>query len=145
MLETIKRRLMRLLPDGVAGRLRSWRVRRLIRTYRPHVVEHTYGAERLKVYLADPMAQGWYDSDWPELPELARLRQSRLRPGARVFAVGAHQGVVAAMIARADNSTTARDRGDGSPSKPSPSTNSPNASDCRTSSSWTSKAPSASP
>jgi len=64
------------------------------------VVEHTYGNERLKVYLADPLSQAWYDEDWSELPEVATLRQSRLHPGAKVFDIGAHQGVVALMIAR---------------------------------------------
>jgi len=54
---------------------------------------------RLKVFLADPLSEGWYDHDWPELPEVTILRRNRLRPGARVFDLGAHQGVVAMMLA----------------------------------------------
>jgi FkbM family methyltransferase len=72
----------------------------LVSTFPARVVEHTYGGGKLRVYLADPLAQGWYDSDWPELPEVVALRRTRLRPGARVFDVGAHQGVVALMLAR---------------------------------------------
>jgi FkbM family methyltransferase len=64
------------------------------------VVEHTFGGGSLKVYLSDPVSQVWYDHDEPELPEIANLRKTRLRPGARVFDIGAHQGVVALMLAR---------------------------------------------
>ncbi|HKY33556.1 MAG TPA: FkbM family methyltransferase [Candidatus Polarisedimenticolia bacterium] len=99
MLAKIKRWLLLRLPPTWAGRLRAWRVRHLIRTFPARVVEHSYGGSRLKVFLADPLSQGWYDGDWPALPEIASLQQSRLRSGARVFDVGAHQGVVAAMLA----------------------------------------------
>ncbi|MDW8244845.1 MAG: FkbM family methyltransferase [Thermogemmata sp.] len=51
------------------------------------------------MYLADPLSQGWYDHDWPLLPEIVELQKSRLRIGATVFDIGAHHGVVAAMLA----------------------------------------------
>jgi FkbM family methyltransferase len=47
------------------------------------------------------MAEGWYDHDGPELPEIAFLRRHRLKAGARVFDLGAHQCVVALMLADA--------------------------------------------
>jgi FkbM family methyltransferase len=100
MLGAMKRRMLGLLGPALAGRLRAWRTRRLIATFRERVVEHAYGGHRLRVHLSDPLARGWYDQDWPELPEFALLRRSRLRPGAVVFDLGAHQGVVAAMMAR---------------------------------------------
>lgn len=100
MLESIKRALLSLLPTTIAGRLRAWRVNRSIRTFSDRVVERTYGTGPLRVHLSDPMAQGWYDRDWAELPEIAALRGDRLRPGARIFNLGAHQGVVALMLAR---------------------------------------------
>jgi FkbM family methyltransferase len=96
----IKRLIMGLLPSRLAGWLRAWRVRRDIGAYTARVVERAFGAGRLRVYLSDPLAEGWYDHDWPELPEVAALRQTTLRPGARVFDIGAHQGVVALMLAR---------------------------------------------
>ncbi len=100
MLRTIKKAVLSIIPPAIAGRLRSWRIRRIIRTFSSRVVEHTYGAGRFKVFVADPMSEAWYDSDWTELPEVTTLRRSRLRPGARVFDLGAHQGVVALMLAR---------------------------------------------
>ena len=48
----------------------------------------------------DPLSAGWYDRDWPVLPEVRELSQSQLRPGARVFNLWAHHGVVALMLAR---------------------------------------------
>jgi len=89
-----------MVPATVAGRLRAWRTHRVIRSYVARVVEHNYGGSHFRVYLADPLAQSWYDHDCPEQPEVVMLRQSRLRPGARVFNLGAHQGVVALMLAR---------------------------------------------
>ena len=75
-------------------------MRRTIRTYRPRRVRHTYGGFSLDIDLADPLAEGWYDHDWPELAEVVLLCQAGLGPGARVFDLGAHQGVVALMLAR---------------------------------------------
>lgn len=46
------------------------------------------------------MAEAWYDRDLPELNEIALLKCGRLRPGAKVFDLGAHQGVFALMMAR---------------------------------------------
>jgi FkbM family methyltransferase len=99
-LKTVKRTFLRFLPPAVAGRLRTWRVQRLIAKYPVRVVRHTYGSSPLAVYLSDPLAEGWYDHDWPDLPEIAALRHSRLRTGALVFDIGAHQGIVAMMLAR---------------------------------------------
>lgn len=67
--------------------------------YREHVASHTYGGLQLSVLLADPMGEKWYDRDWPELPEIALLKSHGLRPGATVFDIGAHQCVVAMMLA----------------------------------------------
>jgi FkbM family methyltransferase len=73
---------------------------RKIATYRKRIVHHSYGLHQLAVSLEDPVAEDWYDHDWPVTPELACLSRSRLGPGARVFDLGAHQGVVALMLAR---------------------------------------------
>jgi FkbM family methyltransferase len=62
-------------------------------------VEHTYGGVRLSVALEDPLAEGWYDRDWPSVPEVSALTASRLKSGAQVFDLGAHQGIVAMMLA----------------------------------------------
>ena len=95
----LKKLAARILPPSLVGRYRGWRVRRLIAGYSPRVVEHQYGAARLRIELTDPMAAGWYDHDWSELPEIETLRGRTLRPGACVFDIGAHHGVVALMLA----------------------------------------------
>ncbi len=100
MAATLRHRLLETLPGPLAGRLRTWWLRRLIRRFPARVVTRTYGAGSLRVHVGDPLAAGWYDHDWDELPEIAALRLTRLRPGALVFDVGAHQGVVAMMLAR---------------------------------------------
>jgi FkbM family methyltransferase len=69
--------------------------------FRPRMVTHTYAGVSLKVFLADPVAEAWYDSDQHERPEIALLKTSSLRPGALVFDLGAHQCVFAMMLANA--------------------------------------------
>lgn len=100
MLRRLKALARRVLPDSLLGRLRAWQLRRLVRNYRPRTVRHTYGGHTLDICLVDPLGQGWYDRDWSEQAEIRFLKQSRLRPGATVFDLGAHQGVVALMLAR---------------------------------------------
>jgi FkbM family methyltransferase len=75
-------------------------VKRRTARYGRRVVSHSYGSQELTISLEDPVAEEWYDYDWPLPPELVRLRESRLVAGARVFDVGAHQGVVALMLSR---------------------------------------------
>jgi FkbM family methyltransferase len=103
----VKEWIKRVTPGFVWRALRRWRsrhlaarYRRLLRDFPRRVVEHSYGGCRLKITLADPDGAAWYDRDWPRLPEIELLASSRLRPGATVFNVGAHQGVVALMLAR---------------------------------------------
>lgn len=94
--------LKRLARTLTPGPLRRWLQRRKLRgqlaAYPRRVVEHRYGDATLRVELADGLAEGWYDHDWDALPEFAVLSRSRLRAGARVFDVGAHQGVVGLML-----------------------------------------------
>jgi len=99
-MSAITRTFLRLLPPAVAGRVRAWYIGRLVANFPCRTVEHTYGGGRLRVHLSDPLSEGWYDHDWVELPEIATLRGNTLRPGAHVFNIGAHQGVVALMLGR---------------------------------------------
>jgi FkbM family methyltransferase len=75
-------------------------IRHEISAYRNRVTSHSYGGQEFLVSLEDPVAEAWYDHEWPLTPELACLSSSRLTRGARVFDLGAHQGVVALMLSR---------------------------------------------
>jgi FkbM family methyltransferase len=93
-----------LLPAGVRqtlrGRLRRLHLRFIVSRFAAYDARHRYGDQSFVVHIADPLARGWYDHDWDAGTELTLLQsRGRLQPGARVFDVGAHQGVVALMIA----------------------------------------------
>jgi FkbM family methyltransferase len=90
-----------LAPRWLWSHLRTWKMQRSVARFAAYTTEHSYGGLRLRVHIGDPLARGWYDHDWPALPEIDLLRQHRLHPGARVFDIGAHQGVVALMLAHA--------------------------------------------
>jgi FkbM family methyltransferase len=95
----LKRLVRRVTPAPLWELLQRLRLRWMLETYPRRVVRHCYGGVELAVQLADPLGEGWYDHDWQALPEIDLLRRHRLRPGARVFDFGAHQGVVALMLA----------------------------------------------
>lgn len=88
-----------LIPRPFRTWLQWRKLERQMANFPRRVVEHRYGDVRLKVELADGLAAGWYDHDWDALPEVEYLGRSRLRPGARVFDIGAHQGVVGMILA----------------------------------------------
>jgi FkbM family methyltransferase len=90
----------RVLPHPIYRIYRKRRVSNQIAGFTPRVVTRSYGGRRLRVLLADPLAEGWYDHDWPRPPEIDALTTvGALTRGATVFDLGAHQGVVALMLA----------------------------------------------
>ncbi|MGH2898717.1 MAG: FkbM family methyltransferase, partial [Solirubrobacteraceae bacterium] len=100
VIEGIKTIARRTLPTSMYGPLRARRVRRFIASYEPRTVRHDYAGFALLVRLEDPLGEGWYDRDWDEPAEISQLRGGRLRTGAAVFDIGAHQGIVALILAR---------------------------------------------
>jgi FkbM family methyltransferase len=79
--------------------LRSAKLYYATHTYTPKVVHRTYGRNSFYVHIKDHNAEQWYDYDWTNRSEIAFLEQFALKPGATVFNLGAHQGVVALMLA----------------------------------------------
>ena len=96
----MKQAIKRLIPRSLWERMRQWRITSGLSRFERSVCEHTYGNDRFKVVLADGLSKGWYDKDWPVQTEMELLATSRLIPGARVFDLGAHQGIVAMMMSR---------------------------------------------
>jgi FkbM family methyltransferase len=91
----------RLLPHSLYRRYRRHKVASLIAAYPARLVSHDYGGWQLQLELADPLAEGWYDHDWQEPKAIGFLRERGvLRPGATVLDLGAHQAVIALMLAR---------------------------------------------
>lgn len=90
----------RVLPAGLMRRARVAKFDRTRRRFQKRIVEHEYAGVRHRVVLAAPYDER-YDCDWPELQEIAWLKQRRLRPGARAFDLGANSGVFAMLLADA--------------------------------------------
>jgi FkbM family methyltransferase len=97
----VKRLTRQLLPHALYRVYRARRIARLIAGYQARETEHSYHGEVLRVHLADPLAEGWYDHDATEFGELTFLSDiGVLHPDVLVFDLGAHQGIVALVIAR---------------------------------------------
>lgn len=97
--ESVKSILRRRLPEVIYRPIRTRRVRRLTESFDARVVRRRYAGREYSIELADPLAEAWYDRDRGEFPELAALSSHRLRAGATVFDIGAHQAVIALVIA----------------------------------------------
>jgi FkbM family methyltransferase len=92
--------LRRTLPARLYTRLGLVREAVARARFTPYVATHTFGSRRLSVHVVDAMGQSWYDHDWAIPAEIRVLAErGQLRDGARVFDVGAHQGVVAMILA----------------------------------------------
>jgi FkbM family methyltransferase len=91
---------LRALPGPVLTSLRSIRDQVAIRSFTPTIVDHLYCGVRLRVRIADKISAHWYDRDMPELPEITFLKRQKLKQGAVVFDIGAHQGVIALALAK---------------------------------------------
>ena len=98
---SLKQVIKSMVPKPWWNQLRMLRMQHTLANYQRRRVRHSYGGHELDLELVDPMGAGWYDHDWPELAEIALLKQHGLRPGARVFDIGAHQCVVALMLSKA--------------------------------------------
>jgi FkbM family methyltransferase len=93
--------MRRAVPHSLYRRYRRRKIAWQIAHYEPREASHLYGGHPLRVRLEDPLAEGWYDHDWDQPQLISFLREHGvLRPGAVVFDIGAHQAVVALMLAR---------------------------------------------
>lgn len=92
--------LRRLLPQPIWAQLRTLRAQRRLSAYPRRTVRHSYGGMPLQVVIADKVGAEWYDHDVKLPDEIPLLQRGRLAQGARVFDLGAHQGVVALMLAQ---------------------------------------------
>ena len=96
----------RLVPEPLRPHLRSaWALIAPV-FWRRRQVLHSYAGNPFKVWITDPTAAEWYDQDWDLPAEIAFLQavaerrgQGGLRPGATVFDLGAHQALVAMILA----------------------------------------------
>lgn len=61
--------------------------------------KHIYAGFPLEIYIGDHLGEQWYNCDW-ERKEIEFLRQNKLKTGSRVFNIGAHQCVVALILAK---------------------------------------------
>jgi FkbM family methyltransferase len=92
--------LRSMVPLPVLARLRAAKRRVVVSTFRKRTVVHSYLGRSLTVELADPIGEKWYDQDYNQLAEIDYLNELGLSGGIKkVFELGAHQGVVAMMLA----------------------------------------------
>lgn len=58
--------------------------------------KHVYEGCPLNIYIFDQVSKLWYDHDW----ERGEISYLKVKPGSRIFNIGAHQGVVALVFSK---------------------------------------------
>jgi FkbM family methyltransferase len=90
-----------VLPRAVTNQIRVAAYRWTLRRFRPYQVQRSWAGYQFNLWIPDPTAKSWYDRDAPQIPaEISFLAQHRLRSGATVFDCGAHQCVIAMILAK---------------------------------------------
>lgn len=95
----LKSAIRSIVGEALYDRLRNAKQSRLTNRFKPYVAEHSFGGQKLKVVIADPVAQKWYDTGVDQLPEIDMLRRFDLS-GRTIFDLGAHQCVIAMVLGR---------------------------------------------
>jgi len=95
-----KQVVMRYLPAEVQKHARSLIRGLRRRRFTQRIIVRRYGDFDVTICLVDQKSASWYDQERDFEPEIAALRRHRLKPGAIVFDLGAHQGVVATALAK---------------------------------------------
>jgi FkbM family methyltransferase len=90
-----------VLPAAVTNRIRVAAYRWTVRRFRPYQVRRSWAGHQFDLWISDPTSESWYGRDEPAVaPEFLFLAQHRLRAGATVFDCGAHQCVIAMVLAK---------------------------------------------
>jgi FkbM family methyltransferase len=97
---TLKKLAKGIIPEATVATINRRRWRWRCRHYRPKLVTQRFGDYDLTVELIDPLGESWYAHDWKMPPEISLLQRSRLKPGAVVFDLGAHQCVMAMLLSK---------------------------------------------
>lgn len=63
------------------------------------LLNHSYGLSKYWIFALDAVAREWYSHDWPLPVEVSRLAELNLLGSKIIFDVGAHQGIIAMLLA----------------------------------------------
>jgi FkbM family methyltransferase len=94
-----KRVARTVFPNSVIGRFLQARLGQTLQRFPEREISVNYAGVNLRLLIRDWMAAGWYSNGSGSLPEIDFLARYGLQPGAIVFDLGAHQCVVALVMA----------------------------------------------
>jgi len=63
------------------------------------LLHHSYGLSKYWIFAVDVVAREWYGQDWDLPAEVSRLAELNLLGSKIIFDVGAHQGIIAMLLA----------------------------------------------
>lgn len=96
LIQTLRTFLKPIIPRKAWDFIRKKRVKFNQKHFKRHWIYQEYAGNFLNILIADPVAHEWYSRPWQKPEEFAFMN---MKPGAIVFDLGSHQGIVAAIIA----------------------------------------------
>ena len=73
---------------------------RILKNFSPYTIKLDNKDYNLSIAIKDPTAEFWYGKKWDNLKEVNFLKKYSLKWGAKILNLGAHQGVVAMILAK---------------------------------------------
>jgi FkbM family methyltransferase len=92
--------IKKILPKKIIAQLRIFKQKLMLYLYDKKLVSNKYAGHSFDVVIADNVAEGWYGNGIRLLSDIDFLFKNMKRKGAKVFDLGAHQGVVAMIMAK---------------------------------------------
>lgn len=96
----MKTLIKNIIPKSMWSKLRSYKLKKMVDNFSEYVDEFNMGGHQLKINMCDPLAVGWYGGDRKVRHEVGLLRDYKLLEGAKIFDLGAHQSVLAMILAK---------------------------------------------
>src|SRR4051812_34607931 len=90
----------RLTPRAALHLARYLRSKLELSFFRPRVVDRRWSSSQLKITIEDRVAAEWYDRHSLVVSEIAAINKAGLGDCDLVFDLGAHQGVIAMLLAK---------------------------------------------
>ena len=89
-----------IVPASAWNHLRRIKGQWVARQFQERRIQAVFHGFKLDLNIADPMSFDWYSPGMSNYTEISLLQSGKLKPGACVYDIGAHQGVVALVLSR---------------------------------------------
>lgn len=89
-----------VIPQSIWENIRRLKRQWIAKKFEERTIQADFHGFKLDLNISDPMSLDWYGKGTSQYMELTLLQSGKLKPGACVYDIGAHQGIVALVLSR---------------------------------------------